>query len=308
VGDALITKGVLWLVAAMLALAPSAPTVAVDRTTVAPGDRVLVRLTGWPAGTATIEVCGAAAAGSAGCAIDASVQTYVSAKGVGGAPLTVVAPPGGCPCVVRVTALAGGATATTPLTVTGAPVTVTGGVPAPAPVTGDASAVPAPARVTGGAPVVTGVAVEREGSWPAWFGGPARRTLVLRVRNDAPAPAAVALSITAGRGTAPTGFVVPPDVPDLAPGGEREIRVPVSLPAPAVGTYTIAGEVTSAGHTARFAATTDHHPWGIPALLAALLAALSLPLLRPPLSRLRPPLSWLRPPLSWLRPLGARRP
>lgn len=231
------------------ALAFASPTVTVDRAQAAPGERLLVRLAGWPAGTVTIELCG-----PAGCAVDAGAQTYVPRSGAGGAPLAVTAPPGGCPCVVRVRSLDGAATATTPVSVTGASATTAW----------ESSGV--------SDPVLTTVEVEDD----AWLGWPTRRTLVLHLRNDGAAPAPVALSVTAGRGSAPTGFVPAPRQPDLAPGEARTVRVPVDVPLLPLGRYTVAGEVTGAGSTTRFTATTATYPWFLPGLLGLLVTALAV--------------------------------
>ncbi|MFI6821635.1 hypothetical protein ACIBJE_11875 [Micromonospora sp. NPDC050187] len=248
----------VWVVAAAPAPAatPAAPTVTLDRAEVRPGGRVLVRLTGWPAGTVVIEVCGTV---PTGCAVDSSVQTHLSGTGLGGAALTAAVPPGGCPCQVRVTTLDRRLTAAAPLALTGAP----GARPAPA---GEHRATTPP--------VVTAVAIERDPGWWSRLGGPARITLVVRLRNDGTAPAAVTLSVTVGRGDDPSGFVPPPTVPDLAVGEERAVRVPVSLPALALGTWTIEGRVVTAGVAAPFRASVESRPWGPTALLGVAVVVL----------------------------------
>ncbi|MFE0589757.1 hypothetical protein [Micromonospora echinospora] len=245
------------------AAAPVAPTVTLDRAEARPGGRVLVRLAGWPAGTVVIEVCGT---GPAGCAVDSSVQTHLAGAGLGGAALTAVVPPGGCPCQVRVTTLDRRLTAAAPLALTGDP----GARPAPA----------AEHRATV-PPVVTAVTVERDPGWWSRLGGPARHTLVVRLRNEGTAPAAVTMSLTVGRGDDPSGFVPPPAVPDLAVGEERAVRVPVSLPALASGTWTVEGRVVTAGVAAPFRAGVESRPWGPTVLLGvAVVVLLAVELLR----------------------------
>ncbi|WP_285787930.1 hypothetical protein [Micromonospora sp. NBRC 101691] len=243
--------------------APVAPTVTLDRAEARPGGRVLVRLAGWPAGTVVIEVCGT---GPAGCAVDSSVQTHLAGSGLGGAALTTAVPPGGCPCQVRVTTLDRRLTAAAPLALTG-----------------DAGARPAPTadhRATH-PPLVTAVTVERDRGWWSRLGGPARHTLVVRLRNDGTAPASVTMSLTVGRGDDPSGFVPPPAVPDLAVGEERAVRVPVSLPALAFGTWTVEGRVVTAGVAAPFRASVESRPWGPTALLGvAVVVLLAVELLR----------------------------
>ncbi|WP_433533315.1 hypothetical protein ACQPYA_15560 [Micromonospora sp. CA-263727] len=237
--------------------APPVPQATLDRAEAKPREQVLVRLTGWPAGTVVIALCGAGTPPD--CAVDTSVQIHLAAGGAGGAPLTVVAPPEGCPCQVRVTTLDGRLTATAPLVVTGATRTPGSSVVR---------------QLATRPPVVTEAHVERDGGWAEQFGAAARRTIVLRLRNEEAVPAAVSLSFSVGRDADPSGFVASPPVPDLAPGEERVVRVPVTLPAPAFGDYRIRGEVVTAGAANRVEVTTDHHPWALPALLA--LATLTL--------------------------------
>ncbi|TBL28955.1 MULTISPECIES: hypothetical protein [unclassified Micromonospora] len=224
------------------------PRVTLDRAEARPGEQVLVRLTGWPAGTVVIELCDAGTPPR--CAVDTSAQIHLSGSGAGGAPLTVAAPADGCPCQVRVRTMEGRLSATAPLRVTGATRQPGGTV---------RSAATRP-------PVVVGAHVERDGGWPALFGASARRTVVLRLRNDEPVPVAVTLSFSVGRGPEPTGFVASPDTPDLAAGEERVVRVPMTLPAPAVGDYRIHGELVTSGAARRVEATTDHQPWGLAGL------------------------------------------
>ncbi|MER5457163.1 hypothetical protein ABT008_20475 [Micromonospora sp. NPDC002389] len=225
------------------------PRVTLDRAEARPGEQVLVRLTGWPAGTVVIELCDAGTPPR--CAVDTSAQIHLPGTGAGGTPLTVAAPPDGCPCRVRVRTMEGRPAASAPLRVTGA-TRQSGGT----------------FRQTGTRPpVVVGAHVERDGGWPALFGASAQRTVVLRLRNDEPVPVAVALSFTVGRGPEPTGFVASPDTPDLAAGEERLVRIPMTLPAPAVGDYRIHGEVVTSGAARRVEATTDHQPWGLAGLL-----------------------------------------
>ncbi|MGC5031357.1 hypothetical protein [Micromonospora sp. DT229] len=245
---------------AALTVAPAADAqVSVDRAEAKPGERVLVRATGWPGGTIRIELCGAGT--PARCAVDSSVQIHLPASGTGGTPLTVTAPPGGCPCQVRVTTLDSRLSATAPLIVTGAPASA------------DDSARQAATRP----PTVLAAHLERADGWTAHFGAPARRTLVLRLRNEQPAPARVAWSFSVGRGPDPTDFVTPPEPYEFAAGEEREIRVPVTLPALAVGNYQIQGDIVTAGAASRVTASTDHQPWGLAGLLGLVLTALARP-------------------------------
>ncbi|RIV39115.1 hypothetical protein [Micromonospora radicis] len=233
------------------------PRVGLDRSEAKPGERVLVRLTGWPAGTVVIELCDAGTPPR--CAVDTSAQIHLPGTGSGGAPLTVAAPPGGCPCRVRVTTLDTRLSAGAALVVTGARPTAVG------------AAAPTAIRPV----VIADAQLERDDGWAAYFGLASRRTLVLRLRNEQAAPAPVSWSFSVGRGPEPTGFVVPPVPPDLGAGEEREVRIPVALPAPALGAYQIHGEIVTAGTSSRVTASTEHQPWGLAGLLGLVAAVLA---------------------------------
>ncbi|GAA2362445.1 hypothetical protein GCM10010170_058540 [Dactylosporangium salmoneum] len=89
----------------------------------------------------------------------------------------------------------------------------------------------------------------------------------MRVRSIGTATASVpAVTVTVGRGERPAGFVAAPPFDELGPGQEREYRVPVTIPAPAYGTYTVHGQITAtgwpAGPSAAFHAVTTTQPWG----------------------------------------------
>ncbi|WP_329110158.1 hypothetical protein OG792_14765 [Micromonospora sp. NBC_01699] len=248
--------------------AGTTPVIAIDRDRTAPGDRVLVRLGGWPAGTAVIEICGnGARRGSADCAVHAGVQTYVPTAGTAHATLTVTAPPVGCPCVVRVTGLSGRISGTVPVVVAGISV-----LPAP-PEAGHGLSATADLEVTR-------VTVTGRWSWSDLFAGPAKRTLLVEVRNNGAVPAVEpAIAVTLGRGAEPTGFVPPPLLDTLDPGEQRTVRLPVTIGAPAVGTYTVRGEVGS-DRPARFSVTVATYPWGLVGVAAVLVVILALVELR----------------------------
>ncbi|MFK3978935.1 hypothetical protein ACI2K4_01015 [Micromonospora sp. NPDC050397] len=259
------------------------PTIVVDRARAAPGDRVTVRLDRWPAGTVSIEICGnGGRRGSADCAVQTAVQTYVRPSGTGVTSVTVTAPPVGCPCVVRVTALGGTTSGTVPLAVAGLPEQPV------EPVT--------PAGSSGVARLrVTGVEVIGGRSWPALFGGPAERVLFVTVRNDGVAPAVdPAVAVTLGRGSQPTGFVPPPLLGTLDPGEQRVLRLPITIPAPTAGGYTVRGQVDGADQPARFVVTVTTYPWGLAAIAAVLLGVLVVAELRRARKVPRRP-GWTRP-------------
>jgi hypothetical protein len=243
------------------------PQVTVEPDTVTVGDRLTVQLAGWPAGNVLIELCGnRGAGGSTDCAVASSVQTHVPDSGAAAAVLPVAAPPVPCPCAVRVRDLPGAVTAAAPIAVAGAP---TGAVDPrePGSLPGGGGA---PQRGAGGESQVTDVSVSGGWSWPALFGGPARRTVTFTVDNPGGTPVTEPqLMLLLGRGDHPTAPVDAPDLESVPPGGHRTYQVPVTLPAPTFGTYTVRGEVAGAA----FLAETTTYPWGLTIALAALVAA-----------------------------------
>ncbi|WP_432968618.1 hypothetical protein [Dactylosporangium sp. CA-233914] len=225
--------------------------------------RLTVRLEGWPPATVTIAVCTDRPDG--GCAFPTAVQAGIGADGSASATLPAVAPPTGCPCVVRVRALSGVPTQTAAVALTATPAAARPAADAPRPL------------------AITRVTVHGGWQWAALFGGPARREAAVTVRNTAPvAVTGSTVTVTAGRGEHPTGMVAPPELGTLAPGEERTLRVPVTLPAPAAGTYTVHGEIDPygplgpAGATVVFHAETTAQPWGLTAVPAAALMVVAL--------------------------------
>ncbi|MEV0731070.1 hypothetical protein [Polymorphospora sp. NPDC050346] len=237
------------------------PTIGIDRAEVAVGAHLTVTLTGWPAGLVNVELCGnAGRRGSADCAVTSAVQVAVTGNRPARTRLRVAAPPAACPCVVRATSLDQGTSGTVPLSVTGST--------APAAAATETDTVPA-AKL-----VVTELRVSAQPSWSSVFGGSARQLLVATVRNDGTAPAVEpAVSVTLDRGDEPTGFVPPPLLDTIAPGEQRVVRLPFTIPAPAVGRYTVRGEIGGLSQPVVFSATVRNHPWGLPGLGVALAAA-----------------------------------
>ena len=243
----------------LLAPAPAAPAISLTPAAPTVGSRATVSLTGWPAGNASVEICrDTAPLTSTSCAYADAAQTVVRPDGTGRVALAVVAPPGGCPCVVRVRAMADGTTRTAPVTLAGAPTTP---VEAAAP----------PGRLT-----VTRVGVSGGPAWSSAFGGPAHRVVEVVVRNSGATPLSGVLTVTVGRGDNPSTIVEAPPLDPVAPSSERVVTVPVTLAGPAVGTYTIRGDVTGGSEPVAFAVETTTQPWGLTALLAALLLTVTV--------------------------------
>ncbi|SEG76209.1 hypothetical protein SAMN04489712_111136 [Thermomonospora echinospora] len=267
---AVLALGILGVLPA--APAHAAPAIDLDRDTVKPGQTVTVRLTGWDPGNLLVELCGnEARRGTADCAVASSATTHVREGEAATVLLNVTAPPVGCPCVISVRPVTGGTPRTVPITVTDVPVL------SPSQ-RRTATAAGADRQIT-----ATKVTVRGGGFGESWFGGTAHRTLRVTLLNEGDAPLTdPPLSLTAGRGSEPADLVTAPALGTLAPGEERTYEIPVSLPAPAFGRYTIRGEITGVDEPIAFTATTSSYPWALPVL-----AALLIPL--PALTRRRPP-------------------
>lgn len=241
---------------------PSSPQVTLDSAEIAVGDRVEVRVSRWPSELLIAEVCGnEAARGAVDCAVTGSVQTHIGPDGTGLVQLPIAAPPVGCPCVVRVRDLVGAVTLLHPVNVDGV------------------TAVPAPEPVEPGTVSVGEVSVSEAWSWAGLFGFGASRTVAVTVHfagSEESPRTETQLSLLVGRGEEPTVPVPAVSLAELGPGQSRTYQIPVSLPPPAFGVYTVRGEVTGimdAGRegeyptNAAFVVQTAHYPWGITGIL-----------------------------------------
>jgi hypothetical protein len=236
----------------------STPVVLVSPQTVNLGGSVEVTGSGWQPGSLVVaDICGnQAARGSLDC-----TGTY-SERGVDGngrfsVSLTVLRPPSPCPCVVVVTGSGGPEPVTVPLEIQGHP---------EAPVVEIEEVDPA-----SGPLVVDDARLEGSGPWPAWFGASPSRTLVLMVSNTGDLPADLQMTVRAGQGDDPDGWVSVDDPGILQAGETRTLRVPVDFDPLGFGRHTVTGEIEGVGSTASFAAGTTIHPWGLYGVGAAIL-------------------------------------
>jgi hypothetical protein len=240
--------------------APGPPSAAAGSTVVSVGHPIRVQGSGWGSDTSqvvSVVLCGNAALdGAADCDLAATAEGGLRADGTFSTLFTVPPPPMACPCVLRVFSPASPADVKIPVTVIGAE-----------------TAPPQQRVFTRRAVRIDGVHLEGRGPWPAWFGAPARRTLVYRVTNtgdvvlhDPPVDAVW------GRGARPDGFVAVPAVGDLAVGATRTFRVPIRFSALSFGTYRAVIRVDPFGTVGTGQATTGLTPWGLIA------AAVGIPL------------------------------
>ncbi|MEV6342390.1 class E sortase [Actinoplanes sp. NPDC051851] len=240
--------------------AAAGPSVTVDRASAKLGDTVGVTLTGWPGGVVTAALCGnEGRQGSADCAVASASSVSVPATGSARLTLTLVAPPVGCPCVVRAATVTGDRIASVTIDVPDVPDNSVVSTAA-------AGGTGADARLT-----VSDVDVVDRWSLAALVGGPAVRTLRLTVHNaGTTAVTGAELSLDLGRAagsSAPEALTIGA----IAAGGERRVETTFTVAAPAIGRYPIAGRIDAgAGAGTTFTATTSSWPLLLPLLPFAL--------------------------------------
>ncbi len=201
-------------------------SVVVAPDTASSGQQVQVIAVGLPhSKDAEVELCGDLdLTGSADCALDAATGGPTSPSGTLTMLLTVEVPPVPCPCVVAVSvdgqAIAG---ATTAISVTGAP-------------TGPLSRIAAPAADV----QVVSLHVETPFDGKTLVGGAPRGTLVLRLRNDGGAAAALPIAtVEAGSGGGAATSLSTAALGPLLPGETRTWTIPVSFPALDYGSIAV---------------------------------------------------------------------
>jgi hypothetical protein len=230
----------------------SAPTVTVQSTTLALGQRVLVQGDGWPARTLVhISLCGNAAANlSADCDLVHQADAGVGDNGHFSTLLTVADPGKPCPCVVRVTDATATGEARVVVDVVGLPTAT----PLPVPLPDNSQQLE-----------ITEARVEGKGDWTAWFGAGSPRTLVLTVHNSGVTPVPdPPFNLVYGKGENPTGIVSAPHLGSLGPGQSVTVRVPFGVDTFSFGDYTIKGQIQGPGRSTVFRSKTSaQFPWGL---------------------------------------------
>jgi len=240
------------------------------------GDPILVNGSGWPAGSlVTATVCGNNFLnGSVDCEPSGAGQSTATSVGLIALQVITALPPKPCPCVIRVATSADANGFDIPFTIVGAPT-------APASRVVSTRSVDVSASIVGSGPI------------SAYFGGAAKRELVLSVTNTGSGPlVSPPLTLTFGKGQDPTTPLPTADgqqanLGTIEAGQTIEYRQPITIGAIAFGQYRVKGqfigldsitvnrEVLDAGDLT-FDASTSTYPW-IAIILAWLL--LQIPLL-----------------------------
>lgn len=240
------------------------PTVFVDRTGTAAGEKMLITGSGWPAGASLIvELCGhGGLRGSVDCDVPHQRSAGVGPSGTFSVELTTALPPTPCPCVVKATDQATQIAATAPVAVAGLPTV---------PIT--ASDGPLARAVE-----ISSVEITGGGTLAELFGAGGRRVLEITLVNTGPLPIdSPDVSVAWGTGVNPDGFVEPPETERLEPGETQTLTVALHRKALTLGEQVAVVEVQGVGEPVVARATTTGYPWG---LLVLVLIAVQLLLLR----------------------------
>jgi hypothetical protein len=226
------------------------PTLELSTTVLVPGSSVAIHGTHWPEGTTLQAVlCGANAVdGSVDCVGRAAVTMTPGPTQVLDGTLQVFMPPRPCPCVVLVSALSSSFSRRIPVQVAGA-----------------ATAAPETASPLAKPPALTVDAEVSGGTTLAsFFGGPAERTVKVRIRNTGSIELThPVLSLSWGRSGATDHLIRTPRLGPIAAGTTRTIEVPFELDAFSVGNYEVEGRVTGASKPVSLHASTSTWPWGL---------------------------------------------
>jgi hypothetical protein len=234
-----------------IATAASVPSVTLDRSTVRLGQRIIVSLHDWPrSGAVVISVCGnQARRGSVDC-------NLADSQGIGVTPyvepvteLIVKAPPGTCPCVIRVSNSTQDVVAFAPITIVDMPSgPVVGNVFEP-PLTLDLRVRRAP----------EGLLSRIRSS----LGGPTAYELTVVVRNKtAEDLRGVRLIARAGRHATDQARIVNLEAPDVLSASQSWTHVQrVTLAAPVVGRFVWTVSASGVGGAVRAEAVSNHTPF-----------------------------------------------
>ena len=99
----------------------------------------------------------------------------------------------------------------------------------------------------------------------------------LTIANTGTVPLAnLPVTVALGTSKQPTDVVARPKFPEIAAGDSQSVDVPITLPAPAFGTYTVKTTVSGIDQPTSSTVTTSTYPW---LLLAVAILLLQIPLL-----------------------------
>ncbi|MCU1392688.1 MAG: hypothetical protein JWM34_1116 [Ilumatobacteraceae bacterium] len=225
------------------------PTVSLNRTTVDPGDHIILTLNGFTTTYVTISVCGnEARRGSTDCNMTESEGRRLNTDGTPTlAQIPVGTPPADCPCVIRVSTRGNEESAVTPIVITGQPVSPVVDSPTLGnPIDLSIEAHPHPRGV---------LETLRSG-----LGGPTRYDVTVSVKNHSNVPLGkIQLYGSAGSRSDDNLAALDLAVPGLiAPGQTWHQTVSAVVPAPSFGSVTWSVTASGGGPTITSTSSTRH--------------------------------------------------
>lgn len=247
--------------AAAAQTSPAAPTITLDRSTVEPGDTVLVTIDGFESNAVTLTVCGnAARRRSVDCNLVASEGQHLQRSGEPTVSVLPVAPPDlPCPCVVLAATKTFGQVALAPIEIVGHPVGPVVGAPAREPLAVTVSARKAPRGV---------VAALRSA-----LAGPTTYEVTVTVTNRS-TEAVPNVTLVGAVGRSQDDDLVDLDLPpvgELGPGQTWTHLVRPEVPAPVLGDLVFHVTAAGAGPSVGASETTSSLPIALVALLVVLM-------------------------------------
>ena len=230
--------------------AQTGPHIELDKTTVSPGDAVIVSMYGFTAPQVTLAVCGnLAKRGSSDCNMSASQSDSVRPDGeLTLSQLFVQAPPVPCPCIVRVSSSTNDEFAVTPIDILGHPVAPVADI-----TNGPLIEVELDAeRVPGSLSDTVGTAIGRSTEYD----------IAVSVRNITTETLSnVVIRGSGGRSFEDEAATLHFDQPGpIDPGQTWSQTVRAKIPAPAIGKFTWTVDVSGAGETVEADQVTRSNP------------------------------------------------
>jgi len=245
-----VTAAGLALTALPVSAGTTVGSVTVSPSAVKVGGVIAVTGSGFPA---TVDVYGVlcgddALNGTPDCSLPGTQEVATGSQGQFSMQIIATVPPVPCPCVVLISSPIFDQTPTAPVQVIGAPVAPLHQAPAP---------VVRPLEILA-------ANLRGNGPWYSWFGGFAKRTLVLTVRNPNSTPyAGPPLVLSAGRPSQWNFTEVTERLPTLAPHQTVTVSRVVTLGALSFGSVDINGALGLAGQTRQFVYHTSVYPIGL---------------------------------------------
>ncbi len=252
-----------WSVQMRTAAAAAAPSVTLSKSTVAPGERIILTLDNWPLkANVIISTCGnAARRGSVDCNLTNSLGVGLSKFDDDHlTEFVVYAPPTTCPCVIQVATSSQSLFAYAPLEIVGHPTGAVVGNQIDPPLALDVSV----GRVSDGF----------LGNIRSWIGGRTSYVVTVNLRNRIGEDLHdIRLRGRAGRSRTDQARTISlPAVAVLKPGATWGHTERVVLSAPVYGTFVWTVSASGAGPVAKAVTTKSHLPWLLYLLLIVLVA------------------------------------